>query len=129
MTTPPATLEAPPEPTPAAPTRTGDKGLLPPGLKHSLPFYAFKPWVKLGSPILLFEHLLKTYGNIAHYRFLGTPIVFINDPDYIREILVTQANSFVKERTVRRMKVLLGEGLITSDDPIHMPQSTIAAPR
>ena len=101
---------------------------MPPGLKHSLPFYAFKPWVKLGSPILLFEHLLKTYGNIAHYKFMGTPIVFINDPDYIREILINQASSFVKERTVRRMKILLGEGLITSDDPIHKRQRRIAAP-
>jgi cytochrome P450 len=101
---------------------------MPPGLKHSLPFYAFKPWVKLGSPILLFEHLLKTYGNIACYKFMGTPIVFINDPEYIREILVNQAGSFVKERTVRRMKILLGEGLITSDDPIHKRQRRIAAP-
>jgi cytochrome P450 len=100
----------------------------PPGLKHSLPFYAFKPWVKLGHPIRLFEHLLKTYGNIACYRFLGTPIVFINDPDYIREILINQAGSFVKERTVRRMKVLLGEGLITSEDPIHMRQRRVVAP-
>jgi cytochrome P450 len=99
-----------------------------PGLRRSLPFYAHKPWVKLGSPILLFEHLLKTYGPIAQYRFMGTPIIFINDPDYIREILVTQASSYVKERTVRRMKVLLGEGLITSDDPIHMRQRRIAAP-
>jgi cytochrome P450 len=126
MTTPPPTLEAPPEElTPATPP---GEWRMPPGLKHSLQLYAFKPWVKLGSPILLFEHLLKTYGNIAHYRFMGTPIVFINDPDYIREILVTQASSFVKERTVRRMKVLLGEGLITSDDPIHMRQRKIAAP-
>jgi cytochrome P450 len=99
-----------------------------PGLPHSLPFYAFKPWVKLGNPILLFEYLLKTYGKISIYRFMGTPIVFINDPDYIREVLVTQASAFVKERTVRRMKVLLGEGLITSDDPIHMRQRKIAAP-
>jgi cytochrome P450 len=101
---------------------------MPPGMKHPLPFYALKPWVKLGHPIRLFEHLLKTYGNIAHYRLFGTPIVFINDPDYIREILINQASSFVKERTVRRMKVLLGEGLITSDDPIHMRQRRIAAP-
>ncbi|HTD96171.1 MAG TPA: cytochrome P450 [Edaphobacter sp.] len=79
-------------------------------------------------PILLFEYLLKTYGNIAHYRFMGTPIVFVNDPEYIREILINQAPSFVKERTVRRMKILLGEGLITSDDPIHMRQRKIAAP-
>src|SRR5271156_6815397 len=101
---------------------------MPPGLKRSLPFYAFKPWVKLGHPIRLFEHLLKTYGNIACYRFMGTPIVFVNDPTYIREILVTQASAFVKERTFRRMKILLGEGLITSDDPIHMRPRKIVAP-
>ena len=127
MTTPPPTLESPPEPS-GAPSGSHGPMRMPPGLKHSLPFYAFKPWVKLGSPILLFEYLLKTYGNIAYYRFMGTPIVFINDPEYIREILVTQASSFVKERTVRRMKVLLGEGLITSDDPVHMRQRKIAAP-
>src|SRR5271167_1071916 len=101
---------------------------LPPGLKYPLHLYMNKPWVKLGQPILLFEHLLSTFGNIAHYNFLGTPIIFINDPEYIREILINQAPSFVKERTVRRMKVLLGEGLITSDDPIHMRQRKIAAP-
>ena len=101
---------------------------LPPGLKHSLPFYANKPWVKLGSPILLFEHLLRTYGNVACYKFMGTWIVFINDPDFIREVLVTQGASFVKERTVKRMKILLGEGLITSEEPFHMRQRRIAAP-
>jgi cytochrome P450 len=115
-------------PPPEAPLTSTNNWRLPPGLKHSLPFYAFKPWVKLGSPILLFEHLLKSYGNIAHYKFMGTPIVFVNDPDYIREILINQASSFVKERTVRRMKILLGEGLITSDDPIHKRQRRITAP-
>jgi cytochrome P450 len=101
---------------------------LPPGLRFSLPFYAHKPWVKLGEPIRLFEYLHRTYGAIAHYRFMGTPIIFLNNPDYIREVLVTQASSFVKERTVRRMKILLGEGLITSDDPIHIRQRRIVAP-
>jgi len=101
---------------------------LPPGLKRSLPFYAFRPWVKLGNPILLFEHLHRSYGNIVCYQLFGTPIVFLNDPEYIREVLVTQSSAFVKERTVRRMKLLLGEGLITSDDPIHIRQRRIAAP-
>ena len=104
------------------------KWRLPPGLKRSLPFYALKPWVKLGSPILLFEHLHRIYGNIAHYQFMGTPIIFVNEPEYIREILVTQATSFTKERTVKRMKILLGEGLITSEEPFHMRQRRIAAP-
>jgi cytochrome P450 len=99
-----------------------------PGLRYSLPIYMFRKWVKLGHPIRLFEYLHKTYGNIAHYRFMGTPIVFINDPRYIQQVLVTDATAFVKERTVRRMKVLLGEGLITSEDPIHIRQRRIAAP-
>src|SRR6267378_6966221 len=99
-----------------------------PGLRFPLPVYMFRPWVKLGHPIRLFEYLLKTYGKIAHYRFMGTPIVFLNDPSYIQQVLVTDAQHFVKERTVRRMKVLLGEGLITSEDPIHIRQRRIAAP-
>jgi cytochrome P450 len=99
-----------------------------PGLRYPLPIYMFRKWVKLGHPIRLFEYLHKTYGNIAHYRFMGTPIVFINDPHYIQQVLVTDAAHFVKERTVRRMKVLLGEGLITSEDPIHIRQRRIAAP-
>jgi cytochrome P450 len=101
---------------------------LPPGLKRSLPFYIFKRWFKPGSPILLFEHLHRTYGNMASYRLMRTNIVFVNNPDYIREILINQAPSFVKERTLNRMKILLGEGLITSDDPIHKRQRKIAAP-
>jgi cytochrome P450 len=88
----------------------------------------FRPWVKLGHPIRLFEYLLRTYGNIAHYRFMGTPIVFLNDPRYIQQVLVTDAQHFVKERTVRRMKILIGEGLITSEDPVHKRQRRIAAP-
>ena len=99
-----------------------------PSLRLPLPFYMFRRWVKPGSPIRLFEHLIKTYGNISQYSFMGTPIVFLNDPRYIQQILVTDAQHFVKERTVRRMKVLLGEGLITSEDPVHKRQRRIAAP-
>lgn len=101
---------------------------LPPGLRKALPFYMRRAWVSFGEPIPLFEHLHKTFGPIAHYRFMGTLIVFVNDPAWIQEILINQAGSFVKERTLQRMKILLGEGLITSDDPIHMRQRRIAAP-
>ncbi len=105
-----------------------DEWNLPPGLPHSLPFYALKPWVKLGEPIRLFEYLHRTYGSIAHYRFMGTSIIFLNDPDYIRDVLVTRGCSCVKERTVRRLRILLGEGHITSDDPIHIRHRRIVAP-
>ncbi len=101
---------------------------LPPGLKRALPYYALRKWVSFGEPIPLFEHLHQVFGRIAHYRFMGSTIVFVNDPAWIEEILVNQSASFVRERTLKRMKILLGEGLITSDDPIHLRQRRIAAP-
>jgi cytochrome P450 len=110
------------------PARTLGEWRLPAGLRRALPYYFRRKWVSFGEPIPLFEHLHNTFGRIAHYRFLGTTIVFVNDPDWINEILVTQSASFVRERTLKRMKILLGEGLITSDDPIHLQQRRIIAP-
>ena len=101
---------------------------LPPGLKRPLHLYVRRPWMNFGEPIPIFEHLHARFGRIAHYRFFGTLIIFVNDPEWINEILINQAGSFIKERTLRRMKILLGEGLITADDPIHMRQRRIAAP-
>ncbi len=100
----------------------------PPGLRRNLPFYLFSRFFKPGNPILLFEHLQAKFGNIAHYKLLHNHIVFINEPEYIREILINQAQHFIKERTQRRMKILLGEGLITSEGETHMRQRRIAAP-
>ncbi len=110
------------------PARAVDEWRLPPGLRRALPFYMRRDWVQFGHPIPLFEHLHKVFGPIAQYRFMGTLIVFVNEPAWINEILINQAGSFIKERTLKRMKILLGEGLITADDPIHMRQRRIAAP-
>lgn len=100
----------------------------PPGLKRNLPFYLARRFFRPGNPILLFEHLVKTYGRVSYYRLGTNHIVFVNEPDFIREILINQPQNFIKERTQRRMKILLGEGLITSDGEIHKRQRRIAAP-
>lgn len=100
----------------------------PPGLSRNLPLYLFRRFFRPGNPILLFEHLAATYGPVSHYKLGKSHIVFINDPELIREILITQAGKFIKERTQQRMKILLGEGLITSEGEFHMRQRRIAAP-
>ena len=100
----------------------------PPGLKLNLPLYLSRRFFRVGNPILLFEHLTKTYGKMAHYRVGPSDIVLVNEPEFIREILITQAHTFIKERTQKRMRILLGEGLITSDGESHKRQRRIAAP-
>jgi cytochrome P450 len=100
----------------------------PPGLKLNLPLYLSRRFFRVGNPILLFEHLLATYGRMAYYRVGPSHIVLVNEPDFIREILVVQPQNFIKERTQKRMRILLGEGLITSDGEVHKRQRRIAAP-
>ncbi len=100
----------------------------PPGLRRNLPFYLFSRFFRASNPILLFEYLQQQYGVASHYRLGPNHIVFLNDPELIREVLITKAPLFIKERTQRRMKILLGEGLITSEGEQHMRQRRIAAP-
>jgi cytochrome P450 len=100
----------------------------PPGLKRNLPFYLFSRFFRPGNPIRLFEYLAATFGRVSCYRIGPSQVVVMNDPELIREVLITQPQNFIKERTQRRMKILLGEGLITSDGEIHKRQRRIAAP-
>ncbi len=101
--------------------------LYPPGLLLNLPFYLFRKFFKPGNPIRLFLHL-KQFGRAAHYKILFHHVVLLNDPADIREVLIDKAASFGKDRTQKRMKILLGEGLITSDGETHRKARRIAAP-
>jgi cytochrome P450 len=99
----------------------------PPGFERNLLWFAFRKF-RPANPIFLFQHLADTYGDIAHYKLGHHHIVFLNHPEYIREILVVQNDNFIKERTVQRSKMLLGEGMITSEGSEHRAQRQVAQP-
>jgi cytochrome P450 len=99
----------------------------PPGMQRNLLWFALSKF-RPANPIFLFQHLAKTYGDIAHYKIGHHHIVFLNHPDYIREVLVVQNDNFIKERTVQRSKMLLGEGMITAEGAEHRAQRQTAQP-
>jgi cytochrome P450 len=99
----------------------------PPGFERNLLWFALRKF-RPANPILLFQHLAEEYGDIAHYKIGWHHIVFLNHPDYIREVLVVQNDNFIKERTVQRTKMLLGEGMITSEGAQHRAQRMAAQP-
>jgi len=99
----------------------------PPGLKYNLPWYVFRKF-RPGDPLTLFRYLADEFGDAAHYKIGPHHIVFLNDPALIREVLVVQNDNFTKERTVRRTKMLLGEGMITSEGAAHRAQRQAAQP-
>lgn len=99
----------------------------PPGFERNLLWVAFRR-LRPANPIILFQHLADTYGDIAHYKIGWNHILFLNHPDYVREILVVQNDNFIKERTVQRSKMLLGKGMITSEGAQHRMQRQVAQP-
>jgi cytochrome P450 len=101
--------------------------VFPPGLQHNLLWYAVRKF-RPHDPISLFQDLADRFGDIAHYKLGPEHILFLNHPDYIREVLVVQNSNFVKERTVQRTKLLLGEGMITSEGKDHRRQRVAAQP-
>ncbi len=99
----------------------------PPGLKRNLIFYTWSRF-RPGDAIGLFEYLRREHGDVVHYKLGPTHIVFLNHAEYIREVLVVQNDNFVKERTVQRTKMLLGEGMITAEGKPHKAQRQVAQP-
>jgi len=99
----------------------------PPGLKRNLFWLAFRRF-RVTNPIMLFQSLANEFGDIAHYKIAWNHIVFLNNPDYIREILVVQNQNFIKERTVQRAKMILGEGMIAAEAAEHRRQRQAAQP-
>lgn len=51
-----------------------------------------------------------------------------SDPTVIRDVLVTHNQNFHKSRGLERVKILLGEGLLTSEDAFHLRQRRLMQP-
>jgi cytochrome P450 len=99
----------------------------PPGLAHNLLWRVLKR-MRPVDPIPFFRGLAERFGPAAHYKIGRQHVVFINDPEYVRQILVVQNDNFIKERVVQRSKLLLGEGMITAEGAEHRRQRLAAQP-
>ncbi len=68
------------------------------------------------------------YGDIAYFRLGPQHVFLLNRPDYIQYVLVTNQNNFTKSRALQRARVLLGDGLLTSEGPSHLRQRRLVQP-
>jgi cytochrome P450 len=68
------------------------------------------------------------YGNLVAFALPWRNYVFVNDPPLVKDIFVTQQHAFVKSLGTRTLKTLLGEGLLTSEDPLHRQMRRIVQP-
>jgi len=72
--------------------------------------------------------LAERYGDVVHFKLGGQPVYLLRHPDDVENVLVTNARNFLKGRRLQATKPLLGEGLLTSEDALHLRQRRLIQP-
>ncbi|MGW8357718.1 cytochrome P450 [Streptomyces wedmorensis] len=71
---------------------------------------------------LAFVQALRERGDVVEFRVGPQRAFAVNRPDLINDILVAQAKRFEKGRMFDEAKVLVGEGIFTSEGDYHLSQ-------
>jgi cytochrome P450 len=79
-------------------------------------------------PIQFLTRVAREYGDLPYFRLANQDVYLVNHPDFVREILVTNQANFTKSRVLQRARVLLGDGLLTSEGSFHVRQRRLVQP-
>lgn len=79
-------------------------------------------------PLSFLSALSREYGDASMFRIGPQPVFFFAHPDQVRDVLIARNASFVKGLALQRTKVVLGEGLLTSEGELHKRQRRLAQP-
>ncbi len=71
----------------------------------------------------------RQYGDLTAFNFGPFPIVVVNHPDGIHDVLVTNADKYYKARITKQiMGPVIGLGLFTSDGDFWKRQRRLVQP-
>ncbi|MFM1920780.1 MAG: hypothetical protein RLZZ303_2414 [Candidatus Hydrogenedentota bacterium] len=74
------------------------------------------------------QELHGEYGEIVLTRLNRTRIYFVTDPDAIQECLVSRHKDFHKSRSYFALRLVMGNGLVTSEGDFHLRQRRMIQP-
>src|SRR5260370_14157795 len=80
------------------------------------------------TPLEYFTIVAREYGDIAGLRVLNFKTIFINHPDLIEDVLVTNARKYSKGRVLRANRHVFGEDLLTSEADFWLRQRGASQP-
>jgi cytochrome P450 len=80
------------------------------------------------DPLTFLTRAARRYGDVVEFSLGGGRAVLLAHPDDIRDVLVTNGRLFHKGRGLQRARLLLGDGLLTSEGEFHLRQRRLASP-
>lgn len=100
--------------------------VLPPGPRSRLPGRVLARFAR--DRLGYLEQVARTYGDVAYFADLRAKFALLSHPDLVRDVLVTQQRRFHKGIGLERAKLLLGDGLLTSEGEHHLRQRRMMQP-
>ncbi|MEO1175066.1 MAG: cytochrome P450, partial [Myxococcota bacterium] len=80
------------------------------------------------DPLATLSALHTKHGDVVHLPLLFRNAFFINHPDLVEDVLLRRSSEFSKDILLREVKLLLGEGLLTSEGDFWKRQRKLSSP-
>src|SRR6516164_1872196 len=92
-----------------------------------LPLVGVLPWA-WHRPLEFLPEIRRRYGEVVGLRFGRYQVYLVSAPDLIRHIVQENHRNYVKGLDTQKLKVLVGEGLLTSKGDLWRQQRRLAQP-
>jgi cytochrome P450 len=115
-----------PSVTPRPPTENPKSRSFPPGPKPKL-LLGHSPWTG-DDPLRTLTSWAREYGDVVYFRRFHYHVYFLNRPDLIEQVLVTDQRNFIKGRGLQANRRLFGNGLLTSEGDYWFRQRRLMQP-
>ena len=80
------------------------------------------------DPTAVMSGLHDEYGDLVHFRIGPQHVYVVLRADLVRQVLVTHGKSFKKGPGFERARIVLGNGLLTSEGDFHLRQRRMLQP-
>lgn len=81
-----------------------------------------------GGILVFFEEIARRYGPISAFRIFGHTVVLLDDAELIGEVLQHQQHRYVRDTGAALLRDLVGDGVLTTDDPAHLARRRLLQP-
>ena len=110
------------------PVVLSEPSLRAPGRESKLPLGEFPEFAR--DQLAFLERKWKKFGDVVAFRFGWLPVYFVAHPDAVKRVLQSYPALYDKNNLVsyRRMRRIVGNGLVTSEGGLWKRQRRIAQP-
>lgn len=80
------------------------------------------------DPTAYFEAVVRAHPRLSHLRLGKEHVYVLGHPDLVHALYVGHGRRTRKGRTLERIRILLGDGLLTSEGEVHRTQRRLIQP-